>query len=202
MFDLSTLGNFTFGIEIRQAPLIAFGDITTEHNIEHFQARLNDATLKKGRSFSLTESNRRSNVTPLFFRMFISGTYNIIVISVITWLYLFHCYVASNNVQHSQMICLESNNETTTKIPALTTTTDCSSCDETSQPGQAAVVGGALGGATAVALVAVAIISVCIVVLLVKQKRKLSIHQQSRFHNAISEGVLSNFLNKHVVLAT
>ena len=72
-FDLTSLSNFTFGIEIRRAALIAFGDITTEHNIEHFQAQLNDATLKRGRSFSLTESNGRSNVTPLLFRMFIDG---------------------------------------------------------------------------------------------------------------------------------
>ena len=72
MFNLSSLDNFTFGIEIRRAPLIAFEDITTEHNIEHFQAQLNDTELMEGSSFSLTESNRRSSVSPLLFRMFIT----------------------------------------------------------------------------------------------------------------------------------
>ena len=106
-------------------------------------------------------------------------------------------YAESNDVQPSQRMCLiESNNEATTRtpeptsarLPELTTTTDCSSCDETSHP---AIVGGVLGGAMAVALVAVAIISVCIVVLLVKQKRIRTDHESAtRFHNAIVEGKL------------
>ena len=92
-------------------------------------------------------------------------------------------YAESNDVQPSQRMC-------PARPPELTTTTDCSSCDETSHP---AIVGGVLGGATAVALVAVAIISVCIVVLLVKRKRiiRRTDHESvTRFNNAIFEGVL------------
>ena len=76
------------------------------------------------------------------------------------------------------------------RTPDITfTRTQCSSCDEVSSDGHATVVGGAVGGATAVALVAVAIISVCIVVLLVKQK-KTDHESATRFHNTIVEGKL------------
>ena len=85
--------------------------------------------------------------------------------------YFCYCYVESSN--NAQMMCFESNG--TTLEP--TTTTYC-----LSRYGQGVVVGGALGGATVLTVVAIVIISVCVVVFLVKQRRK-----QTRFHSAISE---------------